>query len=201
MKYSCCTLFPLFSFHPLTHSPSQAPVPVPRVPPPYSAVASPLTTQPQSLQHPSPTFPNGPVQFTAGSAPQPSHIATAPSGECAYRRLLVSASGTHSDHVTFHALLVPLKLLTQLVEVMAYTMYMYLTLRVWSGMTMVWVHMCSNWSYELCMSTIEGLSLQGLSLISLKSLRPNRMEGPGKTSSVVDGARGRQQESICTSET
>jgi len=36
-------------------------------------------------------------------------------------RLLVSASGTGSDHVTFHALLVPLKSLTQLVEVMAYT--------------------------------------------------------------------------------
>lgn len=98
---------------PLTHSSSQAPVPVPRVPPPYSAVASPLTTQPRSLQHPSPTFPNGPVQFTAGSAPQPSHIATAPSGECTYRRLLVSASGTCSDHVTFRALLVPLKLLTR----------------------------------------------------------------------------------------
>lgn len=65
---------------------------------------------------------------------------------------------------------------------------------------MVWVHMCSNWSYKLhvCMSTIQGLSFQGLSLISLKSLRPNHMEGPGNTSSGIDGAHGRQQESKCT---
>lgn len=42
------------------------------------------------------------------------------------------------------------------------------------------------------MSTMQGLSLLGLSLISLKSLRPNHMEGPGNTSSVVDGSHGKK---------
>ena len=56
----------------LTHV--QTPIPVPQVPPPYTAVASPHSAQPQSLQQPSL---NGPMTFNPGSAPPSNTLATA----------------------------------------------------------------------------------------------------------------------------